>query len=177
MYSIVPYRSDGKRLKGMEYKIYLKETKQWIPVPEQFYMDYRREIDAYQKQQKRRNGCFCPHKKKWLCNMCCSECNFQGTNDTTPIDEEINDEEEICLMDVLIDPNTDVEKTAMKNIEIDVLNSEIEKLDAAGKRICELMKHHSVREAAKLMGIPASTFESQWENIKKELRKKLKDWC
>ena len=161
-----------------ECKIYLKSIKTWVPVTEEVYKDFYKEIDAYRKKEQRHGRCSCPRSKWWLCDMNCSDCEFQRAGDRLSLDEEMdNDNGNTSLADILPDNRADIEEALILAETYDALYAELEKLDPEGKRICQLiMDGKSERECASVLGLPRSTFKHRLDKLKAHLRSKLEDY-
>ena len=71
--------------------IYLKSTRQWVPVSDELYDEYRREIDAYIHKMRSHKCCRCPKSKWWLCDKDCWTCAFHCSDEFTSLDAPIND--------------------------------------------------------------------------------------
>lgn len=52
-----------------QYYIYIRGMKERIPVTEQEFDDYYRDINAYRKKQQRHSRCVCPQSERLLCDM------------------------------------------------------------------------------------------------------------
>lgn len=160
-------------------QIYIKSTRQWVPVSEEFHKAYFREIDLFRRKQIRRQCCNCPASKWWLCDMNCDECEFRcHPGNMISIDAEIGEGDDACpLADVIPDGTQNLEETLMLGELLDTLHEELDYLDPEGKRIWELfMQGHSEREASDIMGMARSTFKRHWAKIQSELYEKLKDY-
>ena len=48
------------------YRIYLKSTKEWVEVPEEFYREQKSYWDAFRKKAQYHGQCICPKSKFWL---------------------------------------------------------------------------------------------------------------
>ncbi len=161
-----------------QYQIYLKSTKRWIPVSEEFQNKYYRNINAFRRKQQRHKRCVCPKNKWWLCNMDCETCEFRKAGDQLSLEAEMTtDEGETSLAETIEDPTADVEEAFMLIDTMDAIHRELELLDPDSKRICKLiMEGKSERESAKILGLPWSTYRRRWEQIKADLYIKLKDY-
>ena len=160
-------------------QIYLKATKQWVPVTEEFHKAYFHEVDLFRRKQIRSGYCNCPSTKWWLCDMNCAECEFScHPGNVVSIDSEIGDGSDACpLADAIPDDSVDIEETMMLAELFSALHSELERLDPDGRRICELiMAGKTEREAASLLGISKTAYRYQWLKLKDYLAKKLQDY-
>lgn len=65
-----------------EYKIYIRSTKEWVPVAEEVYRIYYRDIWAARKRAQSHGQCCCPKNKAWVCDGDCGLCEYRTTGDT-----------------------------------------------------------------------------------------------
>lgn len=84
--------------------------------------------------------------------------------------------DELTLGDTIADDSQTIESIIIEKELLEALYGELDRLDPAGKRICELMMYHSERESAEIMGMARSTFKRHWAKIRDELRDKLKNY-
>ena len=63
------------------YRIYLKSTKEWVEVPEEFYREQKSYWDAFRKKAQYHGQCICPKSKFWLCDGDCFNCEFRRAGD------------------------------------------------------------------------------------------------
>ena len=59
-----------------QYRIYLKSTKEWVEVPEEFYREQTRYYDTFRHRMQEHGQCSCPKSKFWLCDGDCLCFNF-----------------------------------------------------------------------------------------------------
>ena len=160
-------------------QIYLKATKQWVPVTEEFHKAYFHEVDLFRRKQIRSGYCSCPSTKWWLCDMNCAECEFScHPGNVVSIDSEIGDGSDACpLADAIPDDSVDIEEAIMLAELFSALHHELERLDPDGRRICELiMAGKTEREIAADMGKRQSTINYQKNKVFSILREALKDF-
>lgn len=86
------------------------------------------------------------------------------------------EDDDLTLGDTLADDAPTADSILMDEELLKALYDELDRLDPEGKRICELMMHHSEREAAEIMGMARSTFKRHWAKIRAVLQDKLKDY-
>lgn len=67
-------------------RIYLKATRQWVEVSEEYYRDHTRYHDALRKRQQSHGQCVCPKNKFWLCDGDCLTCEFRRAGDMLSLD-------------------------------------------------------------------------------------------
>lgn len=122
-------------------KIYIRSTKQWVPVTEEVYLAYYRPIWRAQKAAQKVGQCFCPKDKLWLCDGDCAMCEYHAAGNTTSLDAPIEngDGEEFSLVDTLEDPTADFADVLVDRLLLEHLLDELAEQDPEGKRICELI--------------------------------------
>lgn len=76
-----------------EYKVYLHSTKEWIPVTEEVYRVYYRDIWATRKRAQAHGQCMCPKSKTWMCDGDCLVCEFRSAGDNLSLDYTVEDGE------------------------------------------------------------------------------------
>ena len=87
----------------MQYKdnqskrIYLKATRQWVDVSEEYYRDHTRYHDALRKRQQSHGQCVCPKNKFWLCDGDCLTCEFRRAGDMLSLDYTVENEDGVVV--------------------------------------------------------------------------------
>lgn len=159
-------------------KIYIRNTKQWVPVTEEVYLEYYRPIWRLQKDAQKNGQCMCPKSKLWLCDGDCATCEYRAAGNTTSLDAplENGDGDEFSLVDTLEDPNAAFADVIVDRLLLERLIDELTEQYPEGKRICELiMEGQSERQAANVLNMTRSTFKRRWLMIKDELAQRLKN--
>lgn len=163
-----------------EYKIYLKDLHQWVPVSKTEYDDYYRDINAYRRRQQEHGCCECPASKRYLCNMDCWTCSYLTAGDMSSLNETIDDGEgnEVERQDSLADLSSTVESIIEDQELLNRLFDTLEQINPHYAKICWLWANGaSEREIAKELGIKSqSTLNYQRRQALSQLKKILKDW-
>lgn len=68
------------------YRIYLKATREWVEVSEDYYRSHTRYYDAFRKRHQAFGQCVCPKNEFWLCDGDCYNCEFHRADDKIPLD-------------------------------------------------------------------------------------------
>ena len=159
-------------------QIYLKSTKEWVFVSEDFHKQYFRDVDTYRRNEQRHGRCSCPRNKWWLCDMDCLNCEFYCGSGQLSLDAEMatKNGDHVTLADTAVVDTATPESIIADQVLLDALWQELDALDPEGRHICELLSHLSEREAAKTMGLKRSTFKRHWAKVKALLAKKLSDF-
>ena len=50
------------------YRIYIKSTKEWVEVPEEYYREHTSYYDTFRKKAQYHGQCACPKNKFRLCD-------------------------------------------------------------------------------------------------------------
>jgi len=163
-----------------QFKIYLKDLHQWVPVSKTDYDNYYRDINAYRRRQQEHGRCVCPASKRYLCDMDCWTCRFHKAGDELSLDYTVTDENgnEKSWLDDLPDDAPSAQSILEDRELLDTLISKLDKLDPDGRRICELLlQEKSEREIAAIMGISRqSTINYKKKKAFDALRELLRDY-
>lgn len=138
-----------------EYKVYLHSTKEWIPVTEEVYRVYYRDIWATRKRAQAHGQCMCPKSKTWMCDGDCLVCEFRSAGDNLSLDYTVEDGEgnQKSWADDLQDDTPDAQSIMEDRELLCALYQKLQELDPEGRRICELiMEGKSERDIASIMG-------------------------
>ena len=145
-----------------------------VEVSEEFYRAVQPEIDRVRKRNQRNGSCVCPKKMLWACDLDCLICEYHASGKMSSLDEPLgSDDENLTLGGTLESDEASLEDLAVDRDLLKALYEALEELDPEGRRMCELMKNCSEREAATLMGMPRSTFKRHWEKVREKLAEKL----
>ena len=60
----------------IQYTIYIRSTKESIPVSKEEFDAYYHDINIYRIRQQRHGRCVCPASKRLTCDMDCLTCPF-----------------------------------------------------------------------------------------------------
>ena len=124
-----------------QHKIYIRSTKQWVPVTQEFYQSYYRPIWLIQKEAQKAGQCMCPKSKLWACDGDCLICEFRAAGNTLSLDlpMETADGDGFTLMDTLVDHYSSFADILMDRLLLEQLLDELAEQDPEGRRICELI--------------------------------------
>ena len=148
-----------------------------IEVSEEVYRAYYQPIWNTRYHAQKNGECRCTKAQLWKCDGVCPGCPFYAAGKKVSIDTPIGGEEdELTLGDTLADDAPSAESILMDKELLDALYDELNRLDPDGRRICELLMHHSEHEAANIMGMARSTFKHHWAKIQANLQEKLKEY-
>ena len=164
-------------MESKQKKYYIPVEGQLIEVSEEVYKAYYQPIWRARYHAQKNGECRCPQHQLWQCEGICPGCQYHSTGKKVSIDTPIGSEDSgITLGDTLQDDAVSAIDLLIDAELLIALYEELDRLDPEGKRICELMMHHSEREAAAIMEMPRSTFKRHWAKARETLKEKLKDY-
>lgn len=79
--------------KDKQYTIYIRSTKESIPVNKEEFDAYYHDINIYRIRQQRHGRCVCPASKRLTCDMDCLTCPFHRMGDMRSLDYTETDDE------------------------------------------------------------------------------------
>lgn len=152
--------------------IYIRSTHERIPVTQQEFNDYYRDINAFRKKQQRHGRCVCPERKRLDCDMDCVTCSFQRAGDGLSLDYTIVDDEgnEQAWVDTLADDSPLMDEIIADSQQLEQLFIRLKELMPEAIQIGELrLDGHTDIDIAKRIGIRITTFRSRLDRVKKIL--------
>ena len=159
-------------------RIYLKATRQWVEVSEEYYRDHTRYHDALRKRQQSHGQCVCPKNKFWLCDGDCLTCEFRRAGDMLSLDYTVENEDgDACSpLDNLADPAPSIEEIICDKAELDQLFARLNELMPEAVEIGRLRQDGLSDEAiAEIIGIKRTTFLSRLQKAKEQLATEFPD--
>lgn len=113
--------------KGKQYTIYIRSTKESIPVNKEEFDAYYHDINIYRIRQQRHGRCVCPASKRLTCDMDCLTCPFHRMGDTRSLDYTETDDEgnETAWVDEIPDDSPLLEDIIIEASEMKALYGEI----------------------------------------------------
>ena len=159
-------------------RIYLKATRQWVEVSEEYYRDHTRYHDALRKRQQSHGQCVCPKNKFWLCDGDCLTCDFRRAGYMLSLDYTVENEDgDACSpLDNLADPAPSIEEIICDKAELDQLFARLNELMPEAVEIGRLRQDGLSDEAiAEIIGIKRTTFLSRLKKAKEQLATEFPD--
>lgn len=153
-------------------RIYLKATREWVEVSEEYYRDHTRYYDAFRKRHQSHGQCACPKNKFWLCDGDCYNCEFRRAGDMLSLDYTTENEDgDTCSpLDALADPASSIEEIICDKAELDQLFARLNELMPEAVEIGKLRQDGLSDEAiAEIIGIKRTTFLSRLKKAKEQL--------
>ena len=156
------------------YRIYLKATKEWVEVPEEFYREQTSYYDTFRKKAQYHGQCICPKSKFWLCDGDCFNCEFRRAGDMLSLDyENENEDGDTCSpLDSVPDPAPLMADVVADKLLLEQLIQRLRELDPEADLILQMLgEEKSDRSIAEKLGRPQRTFARQMQRYRNELRK------
>lgn len=156
------------------YRIYLKSTKEWVEVPEEFYREQKSYWDAFRKKAQYHGQCICPKSKFWLCDGDCFNCEFRRAGDMLSLDyENENEDGDTCSpLDSVPDTVPLMADVVADKLLLEQLIQRLRELDPEADLILQMLgEEKSDRSIAEELGRPQRTFARQMQRYRNELRK------
>jgi len=156
------------------YRIYLKATKEWVEVPEEFYREQTSYYDTFRKKAQYHGQCICPKSKFWLCDGDCFNCDFRRAGDMLSLDyENENEDGDTCSpLDSVPDPAPLMADVVADKLLLEQLIQRLRELDPEADLILQMLgEEKSDRSIAEELGRPQRTFVRQMQRYRNELRK------
>lgn len=167
-----------KDKKCKPYRIYLKHTREWVEVSEEYYREHTRYYDAFRKRHQSHGQCVCPKNKFWLCDGDCYNCEFRRAGDMLSLDYTTENEDgDACSpLDSLADNSSLIEEVICDRIELQQLIKRLTELMPEALEIGRLREEGMPDEAiAEVIGIKRTTFRSRLEKARKQLSSEYPD--
>lgn len=161
------------------HRIYLKSTKEWVAVPEEFYCEHTRFYDAFRKKAQYHGKCACPKQKFWLCDGDCFNCEFRRAGDILSLDfENENEDGDTCSpLDAIPDTAPLVDEVVSDRVTLAKLFDRLAELMPEAEEIGRLRMNDLSDEAiADIIGIKRTTFRSRLAKAKAILAEEYPDF-
>ena len=155
-----------------QYYIYIRSTRERVPVTKEEFDNYYRDISAYRMKQMRHGKCVCPQSKILECDMDCSFCPFRRAGDTLSLDYIVSDEEgnEMAWIDALKDPSPLVADIVADSLHIKELLERLNELVPQAIVIGELRQMgYTERQIEEAIGVGRKTYAYRLKKAKEIL--------
>ena len=162
-----------------QYYIYIRSTHERIPVTQQQFNDYYRDINAFRKKQQRHGRCACPEYKRLECDMNCVTCQSQRAGDSLSLDYTTVDDEgnEQAWIDTLADRSPLMDEIIADSQQLEQLFIRLKELVPEAIQIGKLrLEGYTDIDIAKRIGIRNTTFRSRLERAKKILSEEFPEF-
>ena len=162
-----------------QYYIYIRSTHERIPVTQQQFNDYYRDINAFRKKQQRHGRCACPEYKHLECDMNCVTCQSQRAGDSLSLDYTTVDDEgnEQAWIDTLADRSPLMDEIIADSQQLEQLFIRLKELMPEAIQIGKLrLEGYTDVDIAKRIGIRNTTFRSRLKRAKKILSEEFPEF-
>lgn len=160
--------------KDKQYTIYIRSTKESIPVNKEEFDAYYRDINIYRIRQQRHGRCVCPASKRLTCDMDCLTCPFHRMGDTRSLDYTETDDEgnETAWVDEIPDDSPLLEDIIIEASEMKALYARLTDLMPEAIKIGELRLEGLTEDAiGERLGIGRKTYAYRLKKVKAVLEK------
>lgn len=161
-----------------QYTIYIRSTKESIPVSKEEFDAYYHDINIYRIRQQRHGRCVCPASKRLICDMDCLTCPFHRMGDMRSIDYTETDDEgnETAWVDEIPDDSPLLEDIIIEASEMKALYARLTELMPEAVKIGEMRLEGLSEDAiGERIGIGRKTFAYRLKKVKAVLEKEFPD--
>lgn len=154
-----------------QYTIYIRSTKESIPVSKEEFDAYYHDINIYRIRQQRHGRCVCPASKRLTCDMDCLTCPFHRMGDMRSLDYTETDDEgnETAWVDEITDDSPLLEDIIIKASEMKALYARLTELMPEAIKIGEMRLEGLSEDAiGERIGIGRKTYA--------QMEKKVQDY-
>ena len=156
--------------------IYIRSLRERVPVTQEEFENYYRDIDTFRKKQQRHGRCVCPEAKRLDCDMDCETCPFRRAGDGLSLDYQGEEANETWL-----DEFPDCGPSPCELMEdadlLDALHRVLAELNPDEQAICNyIMVNLAERAAARELNISLSTYQYRKGRLMARLKNILKNF-
>lgn len=162
-----------------EYTIYIRSTRESIPVTKKEFDAYYHDIDLFRRKQQKHGKCVCPRCKQLICDMDCYTCPFYRAGDARSLDycDATEDGSEESWVNQIQNEDPLVEEIIAEAFEARELYNRLAELMPEALEIGRLRLSGMPDTAiAKDIGITNTTFRSRLAKAKSILIKEFPDF-
>lgn len=165
--------------KDKQRYIYIRSTKERVPVTEQEFKDYYKDINAFRRTRQNHGKCVCP-QAKWLdCDMDCETCPFRRAGDSLSLNYSTTDEDgnEMFWIDELADDAPFVDDIVSDGIELNRILTRISEIMPEAIEIGTLRQQgKSERAIEDEVGIGRKTYAYRIKKLFEIIKKEFPDF-
>ncbi len=162
-----------------QYYIYIRSTKERVPVTKEEFDAYYHDINLFRQKQQYHGKCVCPANKRLDCDMDCATCPFRRAGDGLSLDYTTKDEDgtDICWVDNLEDPSPLIEDIVTDTQVLNHLFQRLNELMPEALTIGKMrLSGKSDLAIAREIGIKNTTFRSRLDRAKKVLEREFPEF-
>lgn len=164
--------NNDKNGKTTSNRIFDKATKKWYEVTSEEYAEYSRMTNTLRKRMMYSGRCCCTKKQAWLCDGCCSDCEFEIIR-TCSLEVPVrgDDGEEVDFYGVFNEPETPFEDLMIEAIHFGRLLERLHQLVPQARQVGELRRIGlSDEKIAEITGIKRTTLNSRIKKAREILK-------
>lgn len=167
-----------------QFYIYIRSTKECVPVTKEDFDNYYRDINAYRRTQQNHGRCVCPPSKRLSCDMDCYGCPYHTPGDMSSLDSGRIDNEgsEMSWLDELQEEMPDLQTPSPADYVSDILYMR-QILDRLREIMPQAIEIGRLREMglsdtaiASEIGIPRKTFTDRIKKATVILQKEFPEF-
>ena len=154
------------------YRIFLKATREWVNVSEEYYRDHARFCNTWRKRHQEHGRCCCKKEQFWLCDTDCLTCEFCRAGDQLSLEYEMGnkDGDTYSFLDTLQRMEPTVDEIICDKAELEMLIDRLNELMPEAIWIGKLrLEGLSDSVIAEQIDIKRTTFLSRLKKVKKQL--------
>ena len=156
--------------------IYIRSLRERVPVTQEEFDNYYRDIDTFRKKQQRHGRCVCPAAKRLDCDMDCETCPFSRAGDRLSLDYQGEDADETWL-DELPDRGPSPCELMEDSDLLDALHRVLAELNPDEQAICRvIMANLTERAAATELSLSRTTYIYRRDKLLARLKNLLQDF-
>ena len=160
--------------------IYIRRTRQTVPVSEQVFQDYYRGINAYRRRMQEYGRCICPANRRLICDMDCWTCPYHRIGNELPLGADFERVEGNMSneLDQLSDPTQSLVEDIVQDRQLlAALHERLRTLDGDERCIIEMIREgRSARETAEGIGWHRSKLNRHKKKLLDRLFNELGDY-
>ena len=156
--------------------VYIRSLRERVPVTEEEFENYYRDIDTFRKKQQRHGRCVCPEAKRLDCDMDCETCPFRRAGDGLSLDYQGEEANETWLDEFPDCGPSPCELMEDSDLLI-ALRRVLAELTPDEQAICRvIMGDFAERAAAAELNVPRTTYIYRRDKLLARLKNILQDF-
>lgn len=157
--------------------IYIRSLRERVPVTQEEFDNYYRDINSFRKKQQRHGRCVCPEAKRLDCDMDCETCPFRRAGDRRTLDIQCTDDGESWLDEIPDCGSTPCDLAEDRDL-LKALRTALGELTPEEQAICDvIMADLSERAAAAQLNLSRNTFTYRRDKLLARLKNILQEFA
>ena len=165
-------------MENKQYFIFTRAMKEPIPVTEEMFKEYFRDVDLYRRKQQRHGRCVCQKTKTLSCDMDCWTCPYSREGDTCSLDAETENNSGVKeRLDDLADEGPLMEDAVCDRDELIRLLDRIDELMPEARTIGKLREEGFTEdEIGERIGTGRKTYAYRLKQLKETLKEEFPEF-